>query len=139
MIKEFQREHRFLSNFWPAEVYLDGIKYPTVEHAYQASKTLDDEERKIVRMAGRPGLAKREGKRVTLRPDWSDEMKLVIMEDLVRQKFQHKELKALLLATGDEELVEGNSWWDTYWGVCKGKGSNHLGKILMKVRQELDK
>lgn len=136
MIDSFTGEHRFLSNFWPAEVELDGIIFPSVEHAYVAAKTLDPEVRAEIRLVNTAGQVKRFGRKLVLRPDW-DEVKLSVMEDLVRQKFQHPELAKLLLATGDEELVEGNTWGDTFWGECFGSGANHLGKILMKVRDEL--
>ena len=88
-------------------------------------------------MAETPGLAKKLGRKATIRPDW-EKIKLPIMEYLLRQKFGDKTLKALLIGTGDAELVEGNMWGDTYWGVCKGKGENHLGKLLMKIREELN-
>lgn len=52
-------------------------------------------------------------------------------------KFAIPELKEMLLATGDEELVEGNYWHDTIWGVCDGVGENHLGKMLMEIREDL--
>lgn len=81
------------------------------------------------------GQAKRRGYRVKLRDDW-ELVKLGIMEDLVRQKFNEKTLGDMLLATGDAELVEGNDWGDKFWGVCDGEGQNMLGKILMKVRSE---
>jgi ribA/ribD-fused uncharacterized protein len=72
-----------------------------------------------------------------MRPDW-EQVKILIMTSLVRDKFtRHQDLKEQLLATGDAELIEGNWWGDTFWGVCKGKGENHLGKVLMKVREEL--
>lgn len=58
------------------------------------------------------------------------------MRTLVREKFRNPLLRAMLLATEDVELVEGNSWNDTFWGVCKGVGLNWLGQILMKVRDE---
>ena len=64
--------------------------------------------------------------------------KLGITEDVIRQKFNNPELKEKLIATGDAELIEGNPWGDTFWGVCEGKGENHLGKILMKIRSELN-
>ena len=136
MIDSFKGENRFLSNFWPAEVELDGMLFPTVEHAYVAAKTLDPEKRAEIRLVNTPGQVKRLGRTLDLRADW-DEVKLGIMEGLVRQKFQHPELAALLLATGDQELVEGNTWDDTFWGVCFDVGCNHLGLILMKVRDEL--
>ena len=55
----------------------------------------------------------------------------------LRIKFKNPELRSLLLATGNEELVEGNWWRDTYWGVCEGVGQNKLGKLLMQVREEV--
>lgn len=135
-ITSFHGEHRFLSNFWPAGVVLDGELYPSVEHAYVAAKTLDTAERAKVRAVEKPGDVKRLGRKLQLRPDW-DAVKLGVMADLVAQKFQHPELREKLLATGDTTLVEGNTWGDTFWGVCRGKGANHLGKILMATREQL--
>ena len=132
MIDSFSGPYRWLSNFWTALVVLDGVTYPTVEHAYQAAKTLDLAARAGF-TAGSAGEAKRLGRTVTIRPDW-DAVKLSVMEDLVRQKFSDSSLRALLLATAPHELVEGNWWGDRFWGVCKGSGENHLGKILMRVR-----
>jgi predicted NAD-dependent protein-ADP-ribosyltransferase YbiA (DUF1768 family) len=61
------------------------------------------------------------------------------MEGLVRQKFSKDPvLRQRLLDTGDQDLVEGNTWGDTFWGVCRGQGSNWLGRILMDVRAELN-
>ena len=136
MINEFQGEYRFLSNFWPAKVVLDNVQYPSVEHAYMAAKTTDIRIRKKIKEQPTPSLAKKLGRSIQLRPDW-EMIKLGVMESLVRQKFQEPTLKAKLLATHNRELIEGNNWNDTFWGVCRGKGSNHLGKILMKVRDEL--
>lgn len=135
-IAEFQGEHRWLSNFEGGPVTLDGIQYPTVEHAYQAAKSLDPKEREIVKGASTPGAAKQAGKKVTIRPDW-DQVKISVMEDLLRQKFAEPTLKAKLIATGNVDLIEGNNWGDTFWGVSKGKGENNLGKLLMKIRSEL--
>jgi len=60
------------------------------------------------------------------------------MHGLLQQKFKHgSPLADLLLKTGTQDLVEGNTWGDTFWGVCRGKGKNHLGRLLMLVRQEL--
>lgn len=139
VIVSFQNEHRFLSNFWPALVRFDGAEYPTVEHAYVAAKTLDNTFREVIRTTPRPGAVKRIGRMRSfeLRPGW-DDMKLDIMTDLVRQKFRHQSLRDQLVATGDADLVEGNTWGDTFWGVCRGEGQNHLGKILMLVRSEIN-
>ena len=134
MISSFRDEYFFLSNFYPVEIKLDGIVYPNAETAFQAQKTLDVEERRKFSMLKNPVQAKRLGRKVKLRDDW-EEVKLDIMTEIVSQKFlQHPHLIEMLLQTGDEELVEGNKWGDRFWGVCKGKGENHLGKILMKIR-----
>ncbi len=135
------------SNFYgakPGELHLsimyDGVEYLTVEHAYVAAKLTDLALREEVRRLPKPAQAKAflHERGLTPRLGW-DEMKLAVMENLVRQKFAHPCLAALLLATGDEELIEGNTWNDTFWGVDAetGEGKNHLGRILMKVRSEL--
>lgn len=134
MISSFRDEYFFLSNFYPVEIKLDGIVYPNAESAFQAQKTLNVEERRKFSMLRNPVQAKRLGRKVKLRDDW-EEVKLDIMTKIVSQKFlQHPHLIEMLLQTGDEELIEGNKWGDQFWGVCKDKGENHLGKILMKIR-----
>jgi len=136
VISSFRGAYSFLSNFFHAEVEMDGMSFPTVEHAYQAAKTVSPRQRAMIRECSNPGEAKRRGRVVTLRKGWNDE-RLQVMEDLVRQKFsRHAKLRRKLLATGDEEIEEGNWWGDKFWGVYKGEGENHLGKILMRVRYE---
>lgn len=84
-----------------------------------------------------PGGAKRLGRMVPMRPEW-EEVKLAVMEDLIRQKFRPGfRLAALLLRTKDAHIEEGNTWGDRFWGVCGGVGANNLGLILMRVRQDL--
>ena len=142
-IDDFQGDYAFLSNFAPAPVRLNGVQYPTVEHAYQAAKTLEPAEREKIRGASTPGLARKMGRKVAKRPDWPD-LKVDLMRDLVRQKFEgQRDLKKSLLATGDAELVEGNTWHDNFWGNCRcarcasTPGQNWLGRILMDVRRHL--
>ncbi len=136
-IQKFDEEHAFLSNFHFATVHWEGKAYPTVEHAFQAAKTSDEEERRRVRECSSPGQAKKLGKKVKLRSDW-ESVKIGIMEHLVREKFtKHAELTAALLETGERELIEGNTWGDRFWGKVRGAGQNHLGRILMRVRAEL--
>lgn len=138
-INGFFKEFRFLSNFWICEVEYMGEVFPSVEHAYQSAKTLIQEEKEWFKKANKPIDAKRLGSRITLRDDW-DDVKLEIMETLVRRKFQNNEdLKLALLATSGFELEETNTWGDVFWGVCNGVGENHLGKILMKIRNEYEK
>ena len=136
-INSFQGEYRWLSNFWPAQIKWEGHIYPTVEHAYQAAKTVDASEQEAIRKCSTPGKAKRCGRNLTIRPDW-EECKLLVMRSLVLLKFRdNPDLKVKLLSTGEAELVEGNPWGDTFWGVCNGVGENHLGRILMEVREQL--
>lgn len=134
-IDKFEGDNRFLSNFYFCEVVYDGIKYITVEHAYQASKTENRELKLRFAEISSPKDAKRFGRKIDVRKDW-DDIKLQVMEDLLRLKFQDKDLLKKLLATGTEELIEGNTWNDRFWGVCGGNGENHLGKLLMKIRDE---
>ena len=136
MIPEFKNEYFFLSNFYESPIEYNGMEYPSVEHAYQAQKTLDINERfPFVCKDKSPAAAKKLGRKLTLRDDW-EEVKERIMEELVFIKFDTNEkLRLLLLSTGDEELQEGNYWGDDYWGVCNGLGANKLGKTLMAVRE----
>lgn len=137
-IDSFQGEFRFLSNFWFVRIQYLGLTFLSTEHAYQAAKTLDRNAHRKIAQAATASEAKRLGRRVSIRPEW-EEVKLDVMYELVKQKFNlpHIGLRGLLLATGDRELIEGNHWGDTFWGVCAGEGQNHLGKILMRVRAEL--
>lgn len=134
VIASFQGKYRWLSNFWSCFVELDGDEYPSVENAYQAAKTLDLELR-VPFQKYFPGKAKTMGRSLPIRPDW-EEVKLYVMEDLLRQKFVG-ELAKRLVDTKHDVLVEENTWNDTYWGVCKGVGHNHLGRILMRIRDGL--
>jgi N-glycosidase YbiA len=137
LIASFRGEYYWLSNFFPAEVDLDGVKYRSVEHAYAASKTLDRPAREKVRVVATPVTAKHIGKRLPIRPDWED-VKLQVMNDLLHQKFAPgSELAAKLLATRNAHIEEANRWGDRFWGTFKGEGANHLGRLLMQVRAEL--
>lgn len=134
MINKFKNIYGFLSNFHPSPIVYKGHEYPTVEHAYQAAKTLDHEEQEKIRYTTSVVDVKHLGRKVTVRSDW-DEVKVPIMRDLLTRKFAvGSPLAALLISTNNEELQEGNWWGDTFWGVCKGKGENWLGKLLMERR-----
>jgi len=130
-ILSFKGEFKFLSNFHPCK------KIKSAEHLYQASKTVLPKEQKGVMRAETARRARELGQLVTLKKGW-DDMKVPIMTKVVRKKFGDDPVLAQqLLDTGDAELIEGNHHKDRFWGVYRGKGENHLGIILMKVREEL--
>ena len=138
-IDSFRGKNYFLSNFYPAQIEFESLSYPDVEHAYQSAKTTDMNQRRQIASLPTPADAKHAGEALPLRPDWPT-IKFDVMEQCVRYKFaHHPELARLLLNTGDAYLEEGNTWHDQVWGVYQGEGENHLGKILMKVRAELQK
>lgn len=133
-IVEFRGQYGWLSNFFPCRVSFDGYYYPSVENAYHAAKTYPEQRYKFQICSAR--TAKKWGKTIFKRAGWDTE-RLMVMEHLVRQKFSDPHFGELLLSTKDVQLIEGNTWNDTFWGVCDGIGENHLGKILMKIRGEM--
>jgi ribA/ribD-fused uncharacterized protein len=160
MIHEFRGEYAFLSNFWPVRISMGRAIYPTVEHAYQARKTMVFSERQMIQRAATPGEAKRIGQGVTLRPGWEN-IKFDVMLRLLRKKFRG-DLADALWVTQPHALVEGNHWGDTVWGAILATsnaaegallavgmprwradngdtyyGRNKLGMLLMQVRDEL--
>jgi ribA/ribD-fused uncharacterized protein len=139
-VSEFSGNFAFLSNFFPSPMNISGANWATVEHFYQACKTLDPIQAEVIREAETPGRAKRYGGNLQLRADW-DQIKLQVMEFIVEQKFlQNPQLMERLKNTGNATLVEGNCWHDNFWGDCScarcrnKPGQNQLGKILMSVR-----
>lgn len=150
-ISRFRDRWYFLSNFFPAWVEIEhpvsgSIDYaPTAEHAYQMAKTLNSAEKLAILHAPGPAEAKKKGRGVTLRDDWED-VKVTHMHAIVFRKFMdNPHLQTLLLKTGDELLIEGNTWHDNIWGdchcnrrsECQVAGQNLLGGILMQVRHSL--
>lgn len=143
MIKEFSGRFRFLSNFYvlSTEILYEGLAYASVEHAYQAAKTLDKAQRRAISRMRTPGEAKKAGKNISLRPDW-EQVKQNVMLDLLRLKFAQPALAKQLADTVGHKLVEGNYWHDNIWGICTCKacgndGQNYLGQTLMQVRDEI--
>lgn len=140
MINKFDGKYAFLSNYHPCAVFYEGIAYPSVEHAFQAAKTLDMTQRYEIANMKTPGAAKRAGRTLNLRSDW-EEVKEQVMEDCLREKFRDTELMAKLIGTDGHFLIEGTTWHDQCWGICTcekcgGNGENRLGKLLMKIRDE---
>lgn len=134
MIKQFQNEYRWLSNFWLTDIVIGSKLYRSAEHYYQACKALNEETHEIIRKLEKPSDAKRYAKNIKWNID-----KIKVMEKTVFEKFnQNEELKKKLILTYPEILQEGNYWHDTFWGVDlkTGIGDNRLGKILMEVRHK---
>lgn len=141
-ITRFRGKNHFLSNFSRYPVTLERKKYPTVEHAFQAMKSLNPKVQEKIRKQETPLDAKRLGNSIKLRDGW-DKMRTGVMFDLVYLKFtQNEEARKLLIGTGKDYIIEGNRHHDDYWGVClcsecqlKPVGQNRLGLILMEVRR----
>lgn len=135
-ISKFKGEYEFLSNMYPTLFYIDEQIYPSAEHAFQAMKCLNRDDQIAMSLCRSSEEAKKAGRLVHLRPDW-EEVKVDMMYKVLRAKFQDPELAQKLRDTGDEELIEGNTWKDTFWGVYNGVGQNMLGKLLMELRKEI--
>lgn len=139
-IRSFSGEYAFLSNFYAYHMNIDSggtiVGVPTLEHAFQALKAKTKDECDWVLASSTPGISKKRGRKVSCWSDWND-IRDNIMLELLRIKFSEPEMAEKLLATGLATLVEGNTWGDTYWGVCRGVGENMLGTLLMQVRGEI--
>ena len=135
-ITAFRGKYFFLSNFYEISVKYKGILYHNTEAAFQAQKCINESD-KIKFSNLNPSEAKKLGRRVNLRSDWED-VKINEMYNIVKEKFiQNSDLLKKLIDTKDTYLEEGNTWGDKIWGTVDGSGNNYLGKILMKVRDEL--
>lgn len=130
-IRGFYGPYYFLSNSYPA-VIRDDLAYPTIEHAVQAAKSDDLLYRVLVRDCGNVSNAREIGRKVPGKGPTRGQM-----AEWLRQKFSDPTLKAKLLATAPSLLIEEDKWGDTFWGTKNGKGENHLGQLLMKLRKDL--
>lgn len=140
-IEQFRGQYFFLSNFYNAPVTYLGLTYQNNEAAFQSAKVIgtkqESQRQAFTHLA--PNEAKRKGRHVLLRSDW-EKTKDQVMYEIVKNKFTNNlDLQEKLLATGNAILTEGNTWHDVYWGydMRQKRGQNKLGKILMRVRQEL--
>jgi len=135
LIDRFEGAFRWLSNFYPCDVPYEDMIYPSAEHAFVAAKTEDQTLRLKIQEIETPGWAKKFGRKLELRPNWND-IRIEEMRKIVSAKFEHNPwLMDKLLDTAPHELVEGNYWNERFWGKdLAGYGENHLGKILMEIR-----
>lgn len=142
-IDSFKKEYSFLSNFYIYSFYYRGWYWKSVEHCFQAHKTLDDAEFDLTQYSDTPAKAKRLGRECTLREDWGSVKDTVMYMSVLCKFSQNVILKRKLLETGTKYLKEGNYWHDNYWGDCFCErcndinGKNRLGGILMDVRMVL--
>jgi ribA/ribD-fused uncharacterized protein len=145
VITQFRGAWAFLGNFHPAPLTWEGQHYPTSEHAFNAGKTTEPDLRRWIAAAATPREAKRRGHQVRLRDGWDETVRYEVMAGVLRAKFTDVPGRiASLLGTGNAALVEGNTWHDTHWGQCMcarhdGVGDNHLGRMLMELRTDLEK
>ena len=164
MITQFRDEYFFLSSFHRSAFTLWGYEWPSREHAFQARKNWSAEHVRRVLAAPAPADAKKLGRECSLRPDWDQVKKREMLQIVLASFGQHPDLAQMLAATYPHELVEGNTWRDDYWGCVPvrarslagesidyfgpgpaksrdsnfpWRGRNHLGKILMAVRDVL--
>lgn len=134
--------HFIYSNFHPTSVSYEGLTYPSSEHAFQASKTLDHDLRMYILRLPTAAASKKAGGAISIREDW-DAIRFRVMEEILRVKFSFDSKPGnILMHTGNVLMVEGNYWHDRTWGQCYcprhiWEGENHLGKLLMKIRGEL--
>lgn len=138
-ITSFSGDYRWLSNFHYSPIEVNGWRFTTVEHAYQALKSKEASVWLYVQSLRYPSHARHYGRTIAMRSDF-EEKKLKFMEYLLRQKFdrvRHQKLAIMLDNTKPHELIEENDWGDTFWGTYHGCGQNHLGKLLMKIREEV--
>jgi ribA/ribD-fused uncharacterized protein len=132
-------ENGWMSNFFPARIEIDGVKYITIEHYYQSKKAKTIRYEAWIANAPTPYLAAVAGRALRADRDeidlkWWEENKVDIMRRALRTKFkQHPDLARLLDMTGDAVLHE-DSPTDKFWGK---KGKDMLGKLLMEIRDEL--
>lgn len=164
IIREFQGEYRWLSNFWMAKQIVNEIEFCCNEQWYVYNKCTDEGKQDTFEMNGdifynisdkdavlafsrydgtdwqKAGAIKKFGrKKIILNPRF-DQIKIEVMRVGLYAKFtQNQELRDKLLATGDAVLQEGNTWGDVFWGIdlTTGQGENWLGRLLMDLRTQL--
>ena len=139
MINQFRKEYNWLSNFASVDIEFMGRVYPSVENAYMSAKSPE----KVWKLfCSNPkttaAMCKKRSKEIQIRAGW-DDMKLQVMEYLLKLKFNQEPYRTLLKETKDEYIQEGNYWNDKFWGFClkTNEGENHLGKLIMEIRKTL--
>jgi len=143
-VPEFRGPAAIFSNFHYTPMVVPRLgdrKFYYLENAYQAGKSLDEAVwEKFTDPLLTPGMAKKLGQLLPLRPDW-EEFKVEWMYELLQIKFTPALWRRKLMGTMSGELVEGNFHHDNFWGDCHCTkcqtipGQNLLGKLLMRLRK----
>jgi len=134
-----QKKWGDLSNFAKSEIEVDGKKWKTVEHYFQAQKTLDEKEQEKIRKSFKPKIAKKLGREIELRSDW-EQVRVDVMRKALNEKFDKLEFQKVLLATRERPIYE-DAPWDEFWGTGNYRatepGKNMLGELLMEIRDRI--
>lgn len=135
----------YFSPYTAHAIEIEGVVFPTVEHAYQCQRYADNKIIEEIRNARSPVKAweiSSKYKHLQISEFQKEEHKLDVMEKLMRLKVeQHEEIRKALVDSGDLEIVKhittyppGDGFWDD---GEDGGGQNHMGRIWMKIRKEL--
>jgi len=139
MIRKFEKEYRWLSNFYPCALRFRGKRFESVEYAYMSAKSDDKAwKQRCIDAVEKPRKIKKLSQHLELVPNW-DTIKLEVMQECLELKFAQEPFRTWLLETGGAHIQEGNGWGDTFWGVDveTNQGENHLGRLIMEIREEL--
>jgi ribA/ribD-fused uncharacterized protein len=140
----FRGDQWYRSNFYPAKIIIRGQEWETAEHVFQAAKFLDPDTRHLIRVCVTPKFAKQFANEIKdeIRKDW-EKVRIDVMYKTLKLKFnQHPNLR-LRLKKSTDYIIEDNYWHDNFWGNCTCEkckdieGQNWMGKLLMKLRDEL--
>lgn len=138
MINKFREKYSWLSNFALVKIVYKGVEYASTEHAFMSAKSKDPKWKEFCRIEPLPGIVKTKSRKIKLIDDWENK-RIEVMKEVLQLKFNQSPFKENLIATGDEEIQEGNTWGDMFWGVdlITGQGKNMLGKLIMEIRKDL--
>jgi ribA/ribD-fused uncharacterized protein len=137
----------YFSPYSAHAIELDGVVYPTMEHAYQCSRYTDESIKDEIRQARSPVKAwetSSKYKHLQIAEFKDKDYKLEVMKGLMRMKAdQHEEIRKTLLDSGDKKIIKhittyppGDGFWDD---GEDGTGLNHIGRMWMEIREELKK
>lgn len=151
MIEHFYGKYAFLANEYECEEFFsyEDNKWLTASAAYNAMKYVGDNKKQIRNIFSKLSVIETtiliNSMKHTDIDELSDDVKLQIMESILRAKFSIKSLKHKLIQTNGEQIIYKNDICDNFWGQCEcekcqnehTQGENHLGKLLEKIRKSI--